>query len=241
VIRHVAVIVPAADEEQRIAACLRALARAAARLTAARPGVTVEVVVVLDGCRDDTAAIVASHPEVRAVVTDARCVGAARALGTAAATDLPLPPDEIWTAHTDADSEVPGDWLTAMVAAGDAGVDLVLGTVQPSDELPPPTRLAWDDLHRLVDDHPHIHGANLGIRAVALQRLGGWRPLASGEDADLVARAGAAGIPTRRTGAIPVRTSARADGRAPEGFSSYLRTLAGQVSVGGPRRRPVTQ
>ncbi len=227
-IRHVAVVVPAADEEERIAACLEALSRASARFTADRPLVTVQIVVVLDSCHDRTAEIVAAHPGVRTAVTDARCVGVARALGTAVATDLDIAPDEIWTAHTDADSQVPGDWLTAMVTAAEEGMDLVLGTVTPSNELLRPTRIAWENRHRLADGHPHVHGANLGIRAATLARLGGWRPLASGEDADLVARAGAACVPTQRTGAIPVHTSARADGRAPEGFSSYLRALSGQ-------------
>jgi glycosyltransferase involved in cell wall biosynthesis len=232
VIRHVTVIVPAADEEDRIAACIQSLGVATHRLAEAGNDVTVEVVVVLDGCQDRTADIVAGFSDVRPVVSTARCVGAARATGTAAGVASPLalahPLDDVWTAHTDADSQVPVDWLQHMVRSADVGADLVLGTVTPSLELPLPTRRAWQRFHLLADGHPHVHGANLGVRASTLRRLGGWRELRTGEDGDLVSRAVAAGARIHRTGAIPVRTSARRDGRAPEGFSSYLRALSAE-------------
>lgn len=239
-IRHIGVVVPAADEEDRIAACLDSLARASHQLITHRPGVSVHVVVVLDDCRDGTAGIVAGRPLVRVAIAGARCVGAARAIGTALATDVPQPAEEIWTAHTDADSQVPAEWLTTMVAAADAGVDLVLGTVTPGAELSRSVRHAWEQRHRLRDGHPHVHGANLGIRAATLRQLGGWRSLDTGEDADLAARAAAAGVATRRTGAIAVHTSARADGRAPHGFSSYLRALS-TAPAADSGRRSVTQ
>lgn len=225
-IERVAVVVPAADEEQRIGGCLDALRRAVVRLSGARPSVSVSIVVVLDGCRDGTASLVATYPEVRTVVAAARCVGAARSLGTSASLAGSERLDTVWTAHTDADSQVPGDWLIRHVAVADAGADVLLGTVVPSGELPLPARLAWYARHRLVDGHRHVHGANLGIRASALMALGGWRPLHTGEDVDLAVRAAAADLPMLRSAAAPVHTSARVDGRAPEGFSSYLRALA---------------
>jgi glycosyltransferase involved in cell wall biosynthesis len=225
-IRHVAVVVPAADEEERIAACLASLHRAAAHLVANAPRpVTVRMVVSLDACSDGTASVVARYPQVATVVGSARCVGAARAIGTDAALSGQHDPHAVWTAHTDADSQVPTDWLTRMVAAADEGADLVVGTVVPSAELLPPVRWAWRALNSAADGHRHVHGANLGIRAATLLTLGGWRPIPTGEDVDLVDRAVTAEVPIRWTGAIAVRTSARADGRAPEGFSSYLRAL----------------
>jgi GT2 family glycosyltransferase len=232
VIKHVVVVVPAADEEECIGSCLAALRGAAEHLVdnAAAP-TTVRVVVALDACRDRTAAVTARFPEMRTVVSTARCVGAARALGTRAALSEHRDPEAVWTAHTDADSQVPVEWLTRMVSAADQGADLVLGTVVPSFELPSPSRRAWQARHFSADGHRHVHGANLGIRAATLQALGGWRPLPTGEDVDLVDRASAAGAPIRWTGAIAVQTSARADGRAPEGFSSYLRALPGTRSV----------
>jgi hypothetical protein len=119
-----------------------------------------------------------------------------------------------------------------MVAAARRGTDLVLGTVLPGPELSPAVRARWLARHHLRDGHPHVHGANLGIRASAYLALGGWQPLATGEDADLAQRAAAAGyLSISRTAAIPVVTSVRRAGRAPRGFSNYLRAL-------GARRDP---
>lgn len=226
-IEHVVVVVPAADEEERIAACLDALDIARRTLSDTTCGrVATQVVVVLDGCRDGTAEIVLGHRAVSAISCTARCVGIARATGSASAFDLPTAMHRVWTAHTDADSQVPSHWLVCMVAAAERGADVVLGTVTPDCEATPATRRAWTRRHRLRDGHPHVHGANLGIRASTLHAIGGWAPLGTGEDVDLVDRAVAQGTRVVRTGAIPVRTSARAYGRAPHGFSRYLRDLA---------------
>ena len=235
-IGHVAVVVPAADEQALISGCLDALRRAVAHLRGTIPAPpSIEIVVVLDDCRDRTADIVAAYPEVRAVVSQARCVGAARALGTVEALAGRQAFRDIWTAHTDADSAVPPHWLTHMVRAADDGVDLVLGTVRPNRELPRRARRAWHSLHSVHNGHAHVHGASLGIRAATLQGCGGWLPLRTGEDVDLATRALASGARVQRTGAIAVRTSARVDGRAPMGFSSYLRTLAATVGAGASR------
>ncbi|SHF71708.1 Glycosyltransferase like family 2 [Jatrophihabitans endophyticus] len=220
-IGELAVIVPAADEEASIGACLAALREA----QAAVPGIPVRVVVVLDACRDDTAAVVARHPEVHAEPCAARNVGVARALGSARALELADDPTRLWLAHTDADSLVPRDWLIHMLVAAAGGADVVLGTVVPSPDLPPHLRAAWDVGHDVDDGHGHVHGANLGIRASAYVALGGWRPLLTGEDVDLAERAERARLPVHRTGGIPVVTSARLHSRAPDGFAAYLRDV----------------
>jgi cellulose synthase/poly-beta-1,6-N-acetylglucosamine synthase-like glycosyltransferase len=226
VISHVAVVVPAADEEALIGACLDALRAAVRELNRSSPvPPSVEIVVVADACRDRTAEVVATHRDVRVIPNDQRCVGASRALGTEAALAGRGPLDTVWTAHTDADSAVPRHWLTHMVVAADAGYDLVLGTVTPNTELPRRARRAWHAVHSLDDGHDHVHGANLGIRAATLDDVGGWPRVHTGEDVELAARAVAAGARVQRTGRIPVLTSARVVGRAPMGFSSYLRTL----------------
>lgn len=224
-IRSVLVVVPAADEEQRIGACLDAVHLSTQQL---EDDVAVLIVVALDACADRTAQIVAARPFARAVTTAARSVGVARATGTAfGLSETGAAFDQTWTAHTDADSEVPPHWLTHQLDAARAGAELVLGTVVPSLELPHPTRRAWQALHPTVDGHPHIHGANLGIRADVLIELGGWSARPTGEDVDLVTRAVAARCQISRTDAAPVWTSARTDGRAPHGFASYLQALAG--------------
>ncbi len=235
-IRRVAVIVPAADEQDRIAACLSAIERARRELLGRSSGIDslgidqVDVIVVLDDCHDNTAAVVADFARrqpVRAVVSSARCVGSARRLGTQSAIDASdVEPDQLWLANTDADSRVPSDWLTQMVDAANTGAQLVLGTVLPGEELAHGLRMDWLAAHESGPGHPHIHGANLGLRADTYLELGGWRERTSDEDVDLVARAVAAGnVEIARSGSIAVMTSARMAGRAPRGFSSYLRQL----------------
>jgi len=229
----VAVIVPAADEADRIGACLDALRVARDRFRA-HSKAPVRIVVVLDGCRDRTAERVAGYPEVEVVAIADRCVGAARGAGSGRVLRTAGAPDGLWLANTDADSTVPPDWLVEMVRLADTGADLVLGTVQPTDELPPALRARWLAQHDPADGHRHVHGANLGVRAGRLVELGGWAELATGEDVDLVARAVVARAAVARTGAIPVRTSARMSGRTPHGFWSYLCALVGEpLGAGG--------
>jgi len=226
VIRELTVVVPAANEEKLIAACLRSIelaCKAVRRGTGGR--VRADVLVVLDCCHDRSAEIVARFADVSAILVDERCVGGVRAVGAEVAIRRAARLDELWLANTDADSVVPPDWLTHMLAQAERGADVVLGTVLPGDELSQHARQAWLDKHDLTDGHRHVHGANLGIRASSLAALGGWAPLVTGEDVELVSRATAAGYALARTGSIPVRSSARVHGRAPQGFSSYLRGL----------------
>lgn len=226
-VRAVAVVVPAHDEQDLVLDCLDAIAVARVRLAAVSPHVVVSVVVALDACRDDTAVRIAGRPGVDRVDVDARCVGTARAVGTVhALAGLGSPLEQIWTAHTDADSCVPPGWLVAMVDAADGGSDVVVGTVVPDAQLSPPVRAAWTALHLPGEDHAFVHGANLGVRASTLVAVGGWRPLVTGEDVDLVTRLRATpGVAVRSTATMPVVTSSRADARAPAGFSSFLRDL----------------
>jgi hypothetical protein len=88
-------------------------------------------------------------------------------------------------------------------------------------------RRDWLGRHQLRDGHPHVHGANLGVRGDAYLALGGWPALSAGEDAELARRATAAGyLQISRTAAIPVVTSTRQVSRVPRGFAGYLRDLA---------------
>jgi glycosyltransferase involved in cell wall biosynthesis len=232
-IRRIAVIVPAANEEQRIFRCLSSITAARTHLYRRDADIRAEIVVVLDACQDATGAIAALFADVRTKAITARSVGAARRAGAHAALARGGPAAELWLASTDADSEVPPDWLTAMAMEARRGADLVLGTVLPGPALVPAIRAEWLARHRLRDGHPYVHGANLGIRGDAYLALGGWRPLVTGEDADLAGRAARAGyLSITRTASIPVVTSARPAGRAPGGFSSYLRALGVEARPG---------
>jgi GT2 family glycosyltransferase len=162
-----------------------------------------------------------------------RAEGCAAAVHRAGARGVAA--QDIWLAVTDADSVVPPNWLTAALALADAETaDLVVGTVLPGPELTPVARDAWLAVHDLRDGHRHVHGANLGVRASSLDALGGWAPLSTGEDVDLVRRADLAAMTVVRTGAIAVHTSARLQSRITLGFAGYLRDMddASVVNVG---------
>jgi glycosyltransferase involved in cell wall biosynthesis len=234
---RVAVVVPAANEERLIGPCLSSIGAARSHLYRSRANIQVRIVVALDGCGDSTAAIAAASGDVLLVTVTAGSVGTARRAGASAALAGSGPASELWLANTDADCEVPVNWLTSMVDEARLGAHVVLGTVMPGSGLCPPARAEWVSRHHLRDGHPHVHGANFGIRGDAYLALGGWQPLATGEDADLARRAARTGdLRISRTASIPVVTSVRRDGRAPRGFSGYLRALDAAVtgSAGPP-------
>ncbi len=239
-VRHVGVVIPAHDEDELIVRCLDAVA--AARDDAERTcGVTVDVVVVLDDCRDATAEVVARYPRVRTVALDARSVGAARAAGAAAVLDaasLSLRTvgtvgtigtigtvAGTWLACTDADSCVPVDWLVTQIRLAEQGADVVIGTVRPDPaDLTPEQLAAWRLTRAPGHPNGHVHGANLGIRAPVYVSTGGFGNRPVHEDVDLVARARALpGVRVLATDAIDVLTSGRQVGRAPDGYARYLR------------------
>lgn len=227
-IATIAVVVPASNEQARLDACLRSLAAARQHVRrSAAYDVGVRLVVVLDACTDDTELVARSHGKTEIVSCQLRQVGGARAIGTAhVLSTSATAASGLWLANTDADSRVPVDWLTTMLAEADRGAHLVLGTVLPDIGLDATTQRRWLHRHVLREDHPHIHGANFGIRADVYGALGGWPGIACGEDVTLAQRAAStAQLRIVRTARIPVRTSPRLVGRAPRGFSSYLRGL----------------
>ena len=233
-IQRAAVVIPAANEERTITRCLSSVLAARSQLYRSRMSVPVQVFVVLDSCHDATGRLAGAFGDVRLTNVAAGSVGAARRAGAHAALATSHPASELWIANTDADSEVPADWLTYMIAEARRDTHLVLGTVLPGPELRPELRAEWLSRHQLRENHPHVHGANFGIRGDAYLALGGWRPTRSGEDVDLALRAAMAGhLRITRPASIPVVTSVRRIGRAPRGFSSYLRALGASGSPAG--------
>ncbi|MFD0523474.1 glycosyltransferase [Paractinoplanes durhamensis] len=153
----------------------------------------------------------------------ARAAGIARAIGAGA----------LWLATTDADSRVPPHWLRWQLDHARGGADLVAGTVEVGDWSgwagPLPSR--YERRYRgLVAGarHGHIHGANLGFSAFAYAAAGGFPELRHDEDRGLVARVRATGGRVVTDAGCPVRTSARPDGRAPNGFAAHLLALAAE-------------
>ena len=190
----------------------------------------VHLLVVADACTDATATVAAANGAA-VIAIRARNVGAARAAGMAellrrtAAAD----PAAVWLATTDADTIVPPGWLRRQLGYADAGWDVVLGTVTVGDwdEHPPHVPDAFAARYAFgPGPHPHVHGANLGIRASAYRAAGGFRPLRTAEDHALLAAATEAGCAVLQASDIAVQTSGRRQARAPEGFGHLLRRLA---------------
>lgn len=229
-IRRVVIGIPARNEQELIAACLRSVLLAVASLAAERPDVTTTVVVALDHCTDASLTVVQQFP-VLPIITSHGCVGLARDSAVragllAASSGM----HRTWLACTDADSEVPPNWLTEQVRLADTGIDLVVGTVEPVGEIDPVTLQRWHDRHVLAEGHEYVHGANLGVRASVWAQAGGFGALATHEDVGLVERIRAAGLHWVATDRIRVATSGRLTSRVTGGFSDYLTELGGSAA-----------
>ncbi|HTS22174.1 MAG TPA: glycosyltransferase family A protein [Casimicrobiaceae bacterium] len=209
----IGVVIPVHNEAPVLGECLEAVARAACDARLGRE--PVEVVVVLDACTDRSAAIAVRHG-AQIVSLDARCVGAARALGASYALDA----GARWLAFTDADTIVPDDWLYAQLAAA---TDVTCGSVGIEDWSAHPYGVRERFLERYgrTGDF-HIHGANLGVSASAYRKGGGLQSLPLGEDAALVTALVAVGQHVAWNAVPRVITSARWETTIPGGFASVL-------------------
>ena len=74
--------------------------------------------------------------------------------------------------------------------------------------------------------HPHVHGANLGLRADAYLAVGGWSVPEHGEDQQLFADLRAAGYTVASPRSLVVTTSGRSRSRVRGGFADVLNALA---------------
>ena len=232
---QVVVVIPAHNEARRLPRCVDSVSTAAAQLAA-----PVLTVCVLDACDDSSDRLTARFAAegVHIVAIDARNVGAARAAGFAHARSACGVVDEsrVWYANTDADSRVDVDWLVRQTVAG---ADMVLGVVRVARW----HRLWNAGIRRYLSvyrskpapagsEHGHVHGANMGFAADVYWRAGGFAPLTSGEDVDMVRRFEELGARIRRDAGLSVQTSARRAGRAPGGFAAHLRAIDHFVVAG---------
>lgn len=243
----IAICIPARNE----AAELRSLFSALELLDVHRER-AVSICLLLDSCTDGSAELadayaVKSRHRVLIAEEDVSTTSAGRARHRAMTMGLDaLAGDDGILLTTDADSMPTPSWLEAMVAALDHA-EVVIGKVIRTGCHPHPLQdrieRYYDALHALrrqLDPvpweapltHHQTTGANMGIRASAYQLLGGFSPLASGEDARLVDEASRAGLSVRRDAASIVHTSDRRKGRAPGGMAHILYTLeAGDVDA----------
>jgi GT2 family glycosyltransferase len=152
------VAIPVRDEEERLPACLGALAQQRDRLGRPIPPRLVRVVIFANNCTDQSASVARSLAQCWSLhirVVEARLPPEAAHAGAArrAAMDLA----EAWLVEegdkdgviltTDADSRVAPNWIAANLAAFDAGAEAVLG------------RITLDDDGKLLPDALHRRGA----------------------------------------------------------------------------------
>ncbi|MET0385711.1 MAG: glycosyltransferase [Polyangiales bacterium] len=230
-IEAIGIIVPAHNEADHIAACMTSIEAARERVA---PDIETHVVLVLDHCRDDTRGAAATAFRRSHAIIDVAYANVGRARAHAAAVLMrhfsDCDPARLWLATTDADSEVPACWLQDQLQVARSGYDACAGTVQVADweahGYEPHYVREYDAFYDRDDCesgvHPHVHGANLGVRANVYAAVGGFPPLATGEDHALWQALAKAGYKTLSTRAIQVLTSARLHARAPQGFATFL-------------------
>ncbi len=226
-IDHVAVLVPARDEERLLPRCLRSIQIARQGLPA---HVSSDVIVISDRSLDRTCAIATEllGSSGVAVALEAGCVGVARAVAASLAITRFQGSQacRCWLANTDADCEVPPTWLREQLELASHGVQGVTGVIEVDDfrEHQPHVPQRFRSTYPIHADgtHPHVHGANLGVRLDAYTRAGGWGPLRHSEDHDLWRRLRESGASLVSDASLVVVTSGRRVGRAPSGFAAAL-------------------
>jgi glucosyl-3-phosphoglycerate synthase len=239
------VVIPARDEEARIASCLQALAAQTIR--------SFETIIVLDACADATEAVAERAAKrlgltVQLIAGPGTGSGPARRLGMdlAAAQLLCAGMPDGLIACTDADTCPAPSWLERQLAHVRAGAHVIAGRVEldpterrelPDGALRRRERDATQRLERVrrIDagaEHHHFAGASLGVTAAVYRSVGGLEPLGALEDAAFAARLAAHGVPVLRAADVEVYTSARRSGRARRGLSVDL-----EVSTWLERRR----
>ncbi len=233
---HIAVIIPARNEELLLPRCLASVQRARKALPF---GVTSDLIVVAD-CSDDrteeiAAAMLAEGGDGTVIHSDAGAVGVARALGVRLALHRYLEGrfsqtgqafERCWLANTDADCIVPEDWLALQLASAESGSAAVAGVVDVDSfeehEQHVEQRFRLTYLLHADGTHTHVHGANFGIRADAYCGAGGWSNCETGEDHHLWRRLQRGAAPIVSSTRLRVVTSGRRVGRAPLGFADAL-------------------
>jgi glycosyltransferase involved in cell wall biosynthesis len=236
------VAIPVHDEAKRIGNCLAALSRQSVPLS--------HVVLLLNNCSDGTAAVVKTLPAAsyqlhileRQLSGSAASAGIARGLAMQHAASLI---DDGVILTTDADGEVPADWVELNVDAIEKGADAVCGraVIDPIEALFISQHLHDDDARevaygQIVDQirsivlpdpadpwprHQEESGASLALTASMFRRVGGVPRLPSGEDRALIALLRMIDAHVRHDPRISVVVSGRIDGRARGGMAETMR------------------
>jgi GT2 family glycosyltransferase len=241
------VAIPVRDEAERIGACLAAFSRQSIPAD--------HIVLLLNNCSDRTAEAVKQLPKAYHRLHVIECnlnealssAGVARALAMKHAASLAASSrnEEAVILTTDADAEVPENWVEANLRAIEEGADAVCGmaVIDPFEALLIPRHLHEDDARevaygRLLEEiasmilpdpadpwprHTEDSGASIAIRASLLRRVGGVPCLPMGEDRALIGRLRLIDARVRHDPRICVVVSGRTEGRAQGGMADTMR------------------
>lgn len=225
----IGICIPAYNEEELLGHCLES-AWQASQHPALHPE-TVVIVVVLDSCQDDSAAVASRWPVIPLQIA-AKNVGKARSHGA----DYLLRLGARWLAFTDADSCVSPTWLRDQLSLQ---ADVVCGTVEVRSWAEHGIHAAqaqrhFESSYADHNEHRHVHGANLGISAWHYRQAGGFEPRTCGEDQALVDRLSAQGAHIAWSALPRVSTSARPYSRVDGGFAAALRAGWNELKNGTP-------
>jgi len=223
---HVCVLIPARNEEALLPRCLDSVLKA---VESVARYATTDIIVAADRCTDLTFPIAEARLRCTGTVVpvNAGAAGGARAQAARVALSrLRGSPSHCWIANTDADCIVPPHWLIDQLLLANLGVEAIAGTVAVDtfNEHGPEVESSFRASYTIHADgsHPHVHGANMGVRADVYLEAGGWSHLETAEDHDLWNRLARDGRRRLSTSRIEVVTSGRRVGRAPHGFAGAL-------------------
>lgn len=239
------VAIPAKDEADEIAGCLRALASQ----HGARPDAAV---ICLNNSTDNSARAVrrvapelpfAVHALDVSLPAERASAGAARRIAMDRAAELAGPHGILLT--TDADGRVARDWIAVNVAALRAGADAVAGQadIEPAGAKLIPAHLhaadaeecayaaLLDEIRSLLDPdpadpwprHDEHSGASTAVTVEAYRRAGGMPPTPLAEDRAFFAALQRVDARIRHAPEARVVVSARTVGRAPGGMADTMR------------------
>ena len=169
-----------------------------------------------------------------------------------------IDPDRGVLISTDADTRPPSDWISAMLRAIDAGLDIVGGRIVVDDAEPLAADMDamqvkldryWACVRAIEDDidpcrwdpaprHGDHTGASLAILAPLYRAAGGVPAIPAGEDRALVEAAVAAGGRLGHPISVWTRVSARTIGRATGGMADHMQALSVRVARGEPTFLP---
>ncbi|MBP2512397.1 glycosyltransferase [Sphingomonas sp. PvP018] len=249
------VCVPARDEADRLPILLDALARQDV-------DGPIRVSILINNTVDDSVAAVARaqaawgerlHLAVAChdIPPERAHAGTARRLAMDAGLAR-IDPDRGVLISTDADTRPPSDWISAMLRAIDAGLDIVGGRIVVDDAEPLAADMNamqvkldryWACVRAIEDDidpcrwdpaprHGDHTGASLAILAPLYRTAGGVPAIPAGEDRALVEAAVAAGGRLGHPMSVWTRVSARTIGRATGGMADHMQALSDRVARG---------